>query len=85
MQAKILAMPKRHTVKLDVEYDQKTELYDDDIFTFKEAAQFLRISERTLYYYVENDKIPYLKAGRLLRFSRAALIVWLQKGAVAGQ
>ena len=38
-----------------------------------EAAQFLRISERTLWDLVQAGEIPFFKVGRQYRFSRERL------------
>jgi excisionase family DNA binding protein len=54
---------------------------DDEIFTLEEATVFLKVKKRTIYNLVELRRIPFLKVGRLLRFSRAALMKWMQEEA----
>lgn len=85
MSGKLLAMSARQAAKSGATQSPAANPFDDEILTLKEAAQLLKLSKRTLYYLVENGKIPYLKAGRLLRFSRAALLAWLQSGVATGQ
>lgn len=47
----------------------------------KEAAEFLRVSVRTLHEYVKREKIPYLRLGkRLLRFDSEELMAWMKGG-----
>ncbi len=72
MAAKIL---KLNRAPAQARYD------DEELLTLEEAAAWLKLSKRTLYYHVERDSIPYLKAGRLLRFSRQALMDWMQRQA----
>jgi excisionase family DNA binding protein len=45
----------------------------------KEAAGFLGISRNTLYEWVVQNKVPYLKVGRLTKFRKAELDEWLKK------
>jgi excisionase family DNA binding protein len=42
----------------------------------QEAAEFLRISHRTLYGLVSQRAIPYRKAGRRLLFMESELVEW---------
>lgn len=55
--------------------------YDDEILTIEEAALFLKVKKRTIYNLVELRAIPFMKVGRLLRFSRSALLNWMQQEA----
>ena len=45
----------------------------------KQAAQFLGISRNTLYEWIIQKKIPYVKVGRLVKFRREHLEKWLEK------
>jgi excisionase family DNA binding protein len=83
MPAKIITMETKPSAQ---SIQQSTiELVEDDLLTFKEAMRLLKVSKSTLYYHVQNNRIPYMKVGRLLRFSLAALKVWMQRGVAAGQ
>lgn len=60
-----------------------TEHYDlparaePEILTAKEAAEFLRIGRNQLYDLAGRGELPYRRLGRSLRFSRSALIRWM--------
>jgi excisionase family DNA binding protein len=41
-----------------------------------EAAEFLRVTKKTIYDWVHRNKVPYRKHGRKLVFSRDELIQW---------
>lgn len=45
----------------------------------KEASQFLGISRNTIYEWVVQKKIPYVKVGRLTKFRQEELEAWLKK------
>lgn len=52
-----------------------------EVMNIKEAARYLRISERTVYKYVKKGLLPGRMIGNKLRFSRAALQKFLgEKG-----
>lgn len=50
-----------------------------EILTVDEAATFLRVSSSSIYKLAQEGKIPCRKAGRQWRFSRAALIRWIEQ------
>jgi excisionase family DNA binding protein len=53
-------------------------------FGYKEAAEFLGVSEGTLRGYVCQKRIPHVRFGpRLVRFERRALEKWLAERRVA--
>jgi excisionase family DNA binding protein len=55
----------------------------DDLVTYEEAARMLGLKLGTLYAMVSQHRIPHVRLGRrLVRFSRAALHVWLQQRSV---
>jgi len=55
------------------------KVMDSEVFTFKEAKQYLRVSNSTLYRLVQARKIPASKVGRSWRFRKEKLIAWLEK------
>ncbi len=42
-----------------------------EVLTLVELAELLKISRKTLYYWVARREIPYIKMGRHIRFERA--------------
>jgi excisionase family DNA binding protein len=47
----------------------------------EEAAEFLGLSPATLYSWVSQRRIPFVKVGRLTKFSRRSLETWLEQRA----
>ncbi|OGL45868.1 MAG: hypothetical protein A2149_00270 [Candidatus Schekmanbacteria bacterium RBG_16_38_11] len=45
----------------------------------KEAAELLGISKNTLYEWVIQKKVPYIKVGRLTKFKKETLEEWLKR------
>jgi excisionase family DNA binding protein len=54
---------------------------DEDLLTLKQAATFMKIKPRTLYDWVSRRSVPFLRAGRSLRFSKPVLINWMKERA----
>ena len=50
----------------------------DDILTIKEVADYLKLTERTLYRLVQEGKIPGFKAGSSWRFKQADIERWIE-------
>ncbi|MDO7786111.1 helix-turn-helix domain-containing protein [Desulforamulus aquiferis] len=52
----------------------------DDVLDTMQAAELLKISRVTLLKLAQEGKLPGQKVGRQWRFSREALIKWLESG-----
>ena len=48
-----------------------------DVLTIEQAAQYLQISQSTLYKEAQKGKIPCKKIGKRWRFHRDALAKWM--------
>ena len=48
------------------------------LLDMNEASEFLGISKSTLYEWVVQKKVPFLKVGRLTKFKKEALDAWLE-------
>jgi excisionase family DNA binding protein len=53
---------------------------EDQIFTIKEASDFLKLSVPTIYGYVHRTAIPFSKGAKRLYFSKKDLIEWIKQG-----
>ncbi len=49
----------------------------EDILTIREVADYLKITERTLYRLVQEGKLPAFKVGNSWRFRREDLERWI--------
>jgi len=49
----------------------------DNLWTVTDLAQFLRVSDKTIYDWVHKRVIPFHKANRLVRFKPAEIERWL--------
>jgi len=53
---------------------------EKEVFTIKEAAEFLQLGKRSLYKLVRGGEIPGRKILNKWRFEREALKRWLNEG-----
>ena len=53
----------------------------EDILTIREVAEYLKVTERTLYRLVQEAQLPAFKVGNSWRFRRDDLARWISKQA----
>ena len=49
----------------------------EEILTIRDVAQFLRVTERTIYRLAADAQLPAFKVGGSWRFRKAELIQWI--------
>lgn len=54
-----------------------------EILTIKEVADYLKVTERTIYRLAGAQKIPAFKVGGTWRFSRADIDGWIKQQSAA--
>lgn len=54
---------------------------DERLINIKEASEFLGVSKYTLYGWVSARRIPFHKAGSLLKFAPSELLGWTKNNA----
>jgi excisionase family DNA binding protein len=52
---------------------------DPDVLTTREARELLRIGRDALYAACAENRIPHRRIGRVIRFSKDALMRWLAR------
>lgn len=55
-----------------------------EILTIKEVADFLKVTERTIYRLAAAHKIPAFKVGGTWRFSRTDIDQWIKRQTAEG-
>ena len=61
----------------------QTEALKDEFLTTEELATLLKIPKLTVYKWVSQRKIPYVKVGKHLRFKRSEIEEWLKERRVS--
>lgn len=53
--------------------------HEGEIITIKQVADYLKVTERTIYRLAAAKKIPAFKVGGTWRFSRAEIDQWIKR------
>jgi excisionase family DNA binding protein len=57
---------------------------EGEILTIKQVAEYLKVTERTIYRLAAAKKIPAFKVGGTWRFSRADIESWIREQSSLG-
>ena len=58
---------------------------DGEILTLRQVAEFLKVTDRTIYRLAAAKKIPAFKVGGTWRFSKAEITEWIQQQTQGGK
>ena len=61
-----------------------TKSLDNSIMTIGEVADYLKVTERTIYRLAAAKQIPAFKVGGSWRFSKADIDEWIKKQSIEG-
>ncbi|WP_413162350.1 methylation-associated defense system helix-turn-helix domain-containing protein MAD1 [Aeromonas salmonicida] len=50
---------------------------EDEILTIKQVAEYLKVTERTIYRHAAGKKIPAFKVGGTWRFRKSDIDAWI--------
>lgn len=56
-----------------------------EILTLRQVAEFLKVTDRTIYRLAAAKKIPAFKVGGTWRFSKAEITEWIQQQTQGGK
>lgn len=62
-----------------------TSADQSEILTIREVADYLKVTERTIYRLAAAKKIPAFKVGGTWRFSRADIDIWIKQQSTVDQ
>ena len=60
-------------------------MLEDTILTIEEVAQYLRVSERTVYEWAQKGEMPAGKIGTVWRFKKSEIMRWVNERLSAGR
>ena len=56
---------------------------DDEILTLREVAEYLKVTEKTIYRLLADKRIPAFKVGGSWRFHKSEVVDWTKENKVA--
>jgi len=66
--------------ELSISREQVIQPEENDLLTITEASRLIRLAKPTIYYLSANSKIPVIKKGKRLYFSKIELLSWINSG-----
>ena len=57
-----------------------TPTQEDEFLTIDELTKLIGLTKPTIYGHVHRNTIPFIKKGKMLRFSKQDILNWLQAG-----
>ncbi|MBA7639633.1 hypothetical protein ES703_47293 [subsurface metagenome] len=57
----------------------------NSLLTIQELSQILKISKKTIYGWVHDNYVPYMKLGGAVRFRERDIEIWLARRSRAGR
>ncbi len=77
--AQLLSITSEHATKSDKNLQPETTPDVDPLLTVPEVSRWLRVKESTVRKWVCYQRIPYLKIGRSVAFSKEHIEAWLKE------
>jgi len=74
------AAPSNSLFSIEESEFSRAPVFEKLVWSVEDVAKELSISVRHVYRLISEDRIPYSKVGRLVRFSPVKIAEWLQKG-----
>ncbi len=59
--------------------NSRASVYDGEIMTIEEVAQYLRLKPQTIYKWAQEKRLPAAKLGKEWRFKRSIIDLWLDE------
>ena len=53
--------------------------HQEETLTVEEAAEFLKVSKKTVYFQIKHNRLPMVKLGKEYRGLKSDLILWFQQ------
>ncbi|MFP7300104.1 helix-turn-helix domain-containing protein [Neobacillus niacini] len=63
---------------IEVMEQYQHEFLEDEIWTIKETAGFLKVSVPTVRSMIVNKEIPYFQKGQIIRLNRSQVVEWMK-------
>ena len=75
----VIAKCISENIKKELHPTSKTTT-EDEFLDINELSKLIGLTKPTIYGHVHRNSIPFIKKGRMLRFSKHDILNWLQSG-----
>lgn len=77
---KVLTEQITANIKNELQIQPQKVTQEDEFFNIDELSKLIGLTKSTIYGHVHRNTIPFIKKGRMLRFSKNDILNWLQDG-----
>lgn len=77
---KVLAEQITENLKKELQTQPQNVTQKDEFLNIDELSKLIGLTKPTLYGHVHRNTIPYIKKGKMLRFSKQDILNWLDNG-----
>ena len=77
---KVLAEQITENIKNELQIQPQKVTQEDEFLNIEELSNLIGLTKPTLYGHVHRNTIPFIKKGKMLRFSKNDILNWLQDG-----
>lgn len=77
---KVLAEQITENLKKELQTQPQKVTQEDEFLNIDELSKLIGLTKPTLYGHVHRNTIPFIKKGKMLRFSKNDILNWLQEG-----
>ena len=77
---KVLAEQITKNLKKELQTQPQNVTQEDEFLNIDELSKLIGLTKPTLYGHVHRNTIPYIKKGKMLRFSKQDILNWLDTG-----
>lgn len=77
---KVLAEQITKNLKKELQTQPQNVTQEDGFLNIDELSKLIGLTKPTIYGHVHRNTIPYIKKGKMLRFSKQDILNWLDTG-----
>ena len=77
---KVLAEQITENLKKELQTQPQNVTQEDEFLNIDELSKLIGLTKPTIYGHVHRNTIPYIKKGKMLRFSKQDILNWLDTG-----
>lgn len=77
---KVLAEQITENIKNELQIQPQKVTQEDEFLNIDELSNLIGLTKPTIYGHVHRNTIPFIKKGKMLRFSKIDILNWLQDG-----
>ena len=76
----VIAKHISENIKRELQIQTQKVVLEEEFLNIEELTKLIGLTKPTIYGHVHRNTIPYIKKGKMLRFSKLDILHWLENG-----